>query len=472
MKLMPFLHLVYMKRMKFFCFLLFVPFTGKVFSQQFSVDMDRVTVWDKVSKSEPDVYFRFTEFAKDGYYNPFIVYKKKEKDSVILFEAEVNGLILNGQVKYYNENGLLTSRSTYKNTHTTQRSPGYEAIFPYRNSGMQLWGMKEGKEEIYYSNEQNKKGLQLFRTCTYTEGKLNGLMLEYFENGNIMRSTEWKNGEKEGAYFDNYEGGEIRNMGHYHKYEQHNWWMTWYPNGTLKAKIKYVNGYPDTAYRYYNGGKIKSINYRSGYYPEKPSYVYDSLGRLMKFAYMNRQLEFDSIEVEYYDGVKKKMQANVKNGKWEGGYNEWYENGKLKVKGQYKNDSPIGKWHYYDEKGKLINTKERAYKPIETTDAGPYAEIMEEPIFTSVHELPEFIGGRTQAFKKTEYKLPKGIKKIELSGKCSATGEMVYTVKTKMSKKDLERLQAFLEKKYNRIQSLKINGKSYNCVIEMSLLFD
>ncbi|HYG49369.1 MAG TPA: hypothetical protein VD905_00625, partial [Flavobacteriales bacterium] len=326
--------------------------------QEFEIRIQKLVLNDIASMDEDDMFFKWT--LVDGQNNEDIVlFRKKNKDSVMLFHANGKNMSLMGEATWYDDYGRLRCRSYFDYNpamHAVQKSA---PVYPHARSYLTFWGSKQGKEEVFYdnNNDTTAKDLPLFRVSFYKDGKKEGTETEYWKNGNVIRSAEWNNDSMHGAFFENYEHGSKSKAGNYANDRMEGWWYTWYEDGSLKSKTKYTADKPDTVYTYYRGGILSTVNFNPQRYSYKPSFSYDSLGRLMQFAYMNAQREFDSIEVGYYKNGQKEYEVNVKTGKWDGAYTAWYSNGKIKEKGQYKNSIPYGNWFYYDAKGKLLKTK-------------------------------------------------------------------------------------------------------------------
>ncbi len=124
---------------------------------------------------------------------------------------------------------------------------------------------------------------------------------------------------------------------------------SYYNNGSIKTIAEYSNGTPVNLYEYYapNGSVIDFTNYNTGDIKET-----DSNNKIIKEGnFINGTLK----EVKR-DGI---YTTNFKNGKKEGEfivYHEYYKDVPI-VKGYYRNDNPVGKWEWLDVNGNIIHTK-------------------------------------------------------------------------------------------------------------------
>ncbi len=93
-------------------------------------------------------------------------------------------------LKKYNENGLLDSSSNFYD--------GVEKIINYYPNekplsiSYNIEGIRQGKHLIYYENGN------LLKEANYKDGKLDGIVKEYYENGNIHRNKSYINNNPTG----------------------------------------------------------------------------------------------------------------------------------------------------------------------------------------------------------------------------------------------------------------------------------
>ncbi len=209
-----------------------------------------------------------------------------------LFHAQQN--VKNGFVKFYHENGKVSS----------------EGI------------MRDGKPDGYWKNfhlngnikiEGNRKNFQLDSVWKF-----------YDEKGRINRSVNYKEGKRNGltTYYDTL--GKITQTEIYENDIRSGFTRKFYPSGKIKNLINYVNGKADgLAYEFSEDSTIISIvTYKAG-------------------------ITLNS------EKINRKDELGRKQGLWK----ELYENGDTKWEGTYLNDSLNGFTMTYDKKGNLTSIK-------------------------------------------------------------------------------------------------------------------
>ncbi len=132
----------------------------------------------------------------------------------------------------YIKNGLI-------NTYFDAESMGslHTRIF-YNNDIM------DGLYEIYYPNDESGRPLLLASRYYMKNNKINGLRVEYYENGQLWLKSNYKDGLKDGIFEEYYETDNSDEM-------------------ILWRKGFYVNGIRSGLYQTFdiNGNIIESINY-------------------------------------------------------------------------------------------------------------------------------------------------------------------------------------------------------------------
>ena len=157
----------------------------------------------------------------------------------------------------------------------------YTGIVTGNYSGYMKRGLPSGVWEEY------NNGILLSKS-TYDNGNLEGILINYFSNGNIKETGFVRNNRWVGEYKDYYDNGKIR--------EQKN-----YLDGKLEGK----------ALLYYKNGEIK----------ERKFYISDKLEKQFLYYYNNGQLW---------------IKCNYLNGKLNGDRFIYYEDGILEKKETYK----------------------------------------------------------------------------------------------------------------------------------------
>jgi len=252
---------------------------------------------------------------------------KKYENGGLKYEGEFLNNKRNGIGKEYKNNEIIYEGKFYNDERSGRGKEYYkgEIIF----EGDYLKGKRwngEGKEYYekrfneyypiynYYLNYQsfntdyNKDKVYLIYEGGYLYGKRNGKGKEYnYDNGFDNGSLEF-----EGEFFDGKKWNGIE--------------KNYYPNGTVKMEILYINGQ-----------KQKKIN------------IYESNNELIYSGEYSKG-EKNGKGKEYYKGKEIFEGEFLKGKRWNGKGSEYFNNGELKFQGEYLNGR---KWNGkgYDFKG-------------------------------------------------------------------------------------------------------------------------
>lgn len=257
----------------------------------------------------------------------------------------------------------------------------------------------------------NNGNIKIKRQLTSMNDTTNFIYLEYYENGQLMRSGPMKDSIIYGQWKFYYDNGKLKEQGTFIIDDSLNSgeWTYRYIMPLKDEKGNIINE-PDSlwsrAYRierekknlhvckeggweyYHENGVIKSKgNYEKGRLSGKWS-EYSTLGQLIlesyyeksrpiqkwKYWYSNGQLmkviqhtDSNELLLEAYDkqgnvkiingngifyephpsDTSKSILATYKNGILNGQYIQYFDNGKIEEKGQFKNGKTDGKWFYY-----------------------------------------------------------------------------------------------------------------------------
>ena len=282
---------------------------------------------------------------------------------------------LNGEYKIYGYNDdyeLITIKDGVKN--------GAMSVFSYEDilkvKGHYVNGLADG-EWLFYNEKESGR---ISYSCTYKNGKLNGVSKfykhtanpikeetyldglliesrEYFFNGSLQNSSFYKDGLRTGRWevyhnedkvlrsFTNYElnvkegeykvyfnNGEIARSGVYKNNNPIGEWTIYYDNGVVDCKqVLNKQGDKWDFQTFYRNGKIK----------DKGVAINFNLTR------------YDGKYVEYYDNGNTKKEENYVNGARNGKYSLFSEDGKITEDGMY-NMGNRTEYRRYDENGKTL----------------------------------------------------------------------------------------------------------------------
>ena len=244
--------------------------------------------------------------------------------------------------KLYDENEKLFSGRTKR------ASEEYTDIYSYKN------GELDGLDVVYYKNNIKEIG-------HWKEGKQNGLFQMYTEEGVLVDSGTFKNGERDGLTEQFYsDTGKLRVSGNYKNGVLEGKFKAYYPNGNLQGEVTYKNGEMNGEYKEYNENKNIRL---SGSYKnslqdgEWKSYLEDgTLESIINY----KDGELNGIKEDYYKNGNVWTRQEFKNNELDGVYEVYYENGNPQLKAKIKNGQTIEEQRFnhdgtpYNEKEKII----------------------------------------------------------------------------------------------------------------------
>ena len=132
-----------------------------------------------------------------------------------------------------------------------------------------------------------------------------GTRILYWTSGNVYRTENYVNGEREGTWTFYYESGNVNSTGTYANDLQDGTWTWYYENGIVEGTVDYVNDLCEGTYTY------------------------------------------------YYDNGNVWQTGNCVNDLNEGIWTKYYRNGNVEETGNYVNDIMDGTWTHYYESGNV-----------------------------------------------------------------------------------------------------------------------
>ena len=117
------------------------------------------------------------------------------------------------------------------------------------------------RDEIYYEKFSNKPftGKTTGRIKgKIIDGKREGEILYFYDNGLLKIKTNYKYGKVEGKWLEYYESGQLHYEGNYIDGELNGEYLTYYENGQLEYKNYFIDTIPvGKQFNYYKNGKLK-----------------------------------------------------------------------------------------------------------------------------------------------------------------------------------------------------------------------
>ena len=101
------------------------------------------------------------------------------------------------------------------------------------------WNLTSAEKAVYYKTNISKEGIvsyffknnnKLAKKETYSDGVLEGAFFEYFETGELKNAGKYEEGKKDGVWKTYYKNGKIKTRGKYREGEKVGVWKTFYKN--------------------------------------------------------------------------------------------------------------------------------------------------------------------------------------------------------------------------------------------------
>lgn len=197
---------------------------------------------------------------------------------------------------------------------------------------------KHGPEITWFNSNRTRR----FRVACYYEGKLNGLVKTWYENGNKRDTHTYVDGQRHGPYQRRDQEGRKRSDGAYKNGMPHGNWKVWNESGTLIIDQNYDAKY---AISYNRGGRHGS--YKTWWDNGNPK-VFGSY----------RQNALHGKYEQWTEEGNYLSKGNFNNGAKSGKWTYWYTNGQIQATGSYAEDRRTGTWQEWDTDGRERRPRE------------------------------------------------------------------------------------------------------------------
>jgi antitoxin component YwqK of YwqJK toxin-antitoxin module len=290
----------------------------------------------------------------DGYWLTYY------ENGILKSEGNRVNFLLDSTWKFYSEEGSLVLIINYKEgqksgLRTTIRES--EIIEEYFENDI-----KQGLTTWYFPDSTISK------TTWFVDGREDGLSKEFGEDGRVVTLTVYKKGyvisrekinrldseeRKQGLWKFFHENGLVRLEGTYRNDLEHGYFKEYDEDGKLIATAKWVDGEKQknaielvrltVDKEYYPDGSVKTVqSYRNGV-PQGVRREYAEEGTITAgYVFDKGKIVGEGITGE--DGVR--------NGEWK----LYFNTGELKAEGKYVDGIKVGKWTYYHKNGKVEQT--------------------------------------------------------------------------------------------------------------------
>ncbi len=231
-----------------------------------------------------------------------------------------------GVWEFYNNNGRLTA-----------------------NGNFNVSGNRDGKWTWFNQFEK------ISETAGYVDGKLNGKVLRYYENGKLEIDSNYKDDNLDGEYRYYNNKGALTQKKYYENSKLNGLYMSYFEVGQKlpEFKIQYENGQvKDKALEYYSNGSLYSEMSFNGDNQDGPEIKYYLNGKLSSEEnYTNGEL--NGSYTSFHSNGKPMEVGQTLNGLNEGSWKSYYNDGTLKIEYAFNRGKLDGIYKYYDVDGKI-----------------------------------------------------------------------------------------------------------------------
>ena len=213
-----------------------------------------------------------------------------------------------------NSDGItLIQNLTYEKFNISELEADYQAF------------NEDGPQTTYTFDNKKITGILVDKFGNYEGVVINGfpqsMHRRFFENGQLMNESEYKNGMRNGLF------------------------KIWYENGNTKQESILKNGFKDGPCKtWYANGQIKE---------DYTSERMDGFSAMYNVGSYKEWYENGQIKIEGY----KRLSKRYKYSEWDGSYKEWFDNGNLKKKHYYKDGNLDDLQQTYHSNGNLSRTE-------------------------------------------------------------------------------------------------------------------
>jgi antitoxin component YwqK of YwqJK toxin-antitoxin module len=270
---------------------------------------------------------------------------------------------LNGEkINYYGDGTTMKEKVTLKNG----KADGM--IIRYSQNGKVEYekGMKDGIDEGP-ERRYDETGKVVAETI-YKNGKAEGKSFALYNKGNSDAYTKteyYKNGVLDGNYSEIYENGTVKVKGKYVNGKKDSLWETNKEDGSRKPTEEYKNGNVIKRITYFTDGKVemeRNFDENSKQHGVEKKYDWETGALKTELNYVHgkqvgKQIRYITSNAGNYIETAYYNETGQKDGE----YSEIFvDKNNLKVKGQYVKDKKHGKWIYGYPHGKQY--KEETYE--------------------------------------------------------------------------------------------------------------
>jgi uncharacterized protein len=297
-------------------------------------------------------------FLKNG--KPDGYWKSYNENGTIKSEGNRTNFEIDSLWKFYNHDGKLLVEIFYK----YGKKNGIKTTWLDKETVKENFrdDIKEGYTRYYYPGGKIKQEIP------FVKGLEQGFGKEYAQDGTIITLTEYKrgfivdrlrinrkdgSGRKQGRWFTFYEQGNLKSEVTYKDGKKNGYLKEYAENGDLLKIAKYVDDVVQT-----EAEEIQKLEVRNEYYPDGKIRVSAMFRNGIPEGIKREYTADGAIENAYLykNGVVVGEGLVMEDGNRNGPWKDFYPDGSLKAEGNYDNGNQTGEWKYYHSNGKIEQT--------------------------------------------------------------------------------------------------------------------
>ncbi|QXP78725.1 MULTISPECIES: toxin-antitoxin system YwqK family antitoxin [Winogradskyella] len=263
---------------------------------------------------------------------------------------------------FYNKDQKLTriktykSDSIYKEIYKNGYFQGYYSnLGTLHSEGLVEKNKKQGKWNYYYED-----GINIKQIAEYNNGELQGVIKDFWQNGNLKSISNWNNGIELGEGIIYHENGKIDEKHFIKDGKIHGKIEQFYSTGSKRFWANSWYGIvKDTSMYFYENGALEKLTLVSLDTISKISngkeFTYYSNGKLKTESDVKND-KLNGVSITYYENENIKEWMQLKNNMLNGKYIEYYETGEKKQELKAKNKYLTDNIYFFDKKGIIIKT--------------------------------------------------------------------------------------------------------------------
>jgi antitoxin component YwqK of YwqJK toxin-antitoxin module len=186
-----------------------------------------------------------------------------------LYEADfVEGHPVGEMIRYY-ENGAVRARMMFDSAGIRSYT---RMFYPSRKPAAEGWFLNQQKDSVwtYYSPSDGSVRIRE----PYQNGKLHGIVRNYYNSGQVSEEAQWAYGQKQGPWKQYYQTGATRLSAHYRDDLLNGSYKVYFADGTLKIKGELLDSRSHGTWSYYDesGEELISLEYLNGIPVDREKY--------------------------------------------------------------------------------------------------------------------------------------------------------------------------------------------------------